>query len=91
MECAASEYVEGVVCKESDVKENEMKTFDLEDGKVLIVRQNGELHALGSKCTHYGAPLDKAALGEGRIRCQWHGACFNLKTGEYTVENIENA
>lgn len=77
------EYVEDVVCKVSDIKENEMKVFDLKDqGKVLLVKQNGELNALGTKCTHYGAPLVNGALGDGRIRCQWHGACFNIKTGD---------
>lgn len=77
-----NDFVEGVVCRDEDVKENEMKTFDLgEHGKVLLVRQNGKLSALGTKCTHYGAPLEKAALGDGRIRCQWHGACFNIMTG----------
>ncbi|GLV38280.1 uncharacterized protein CBL_12929 [Carabus blaptoides fortunei] len=79
---ANQEYVEGVVCKEDDVKENEMKVFDLDEGKVLLVRQNGKLNALGTKCTHYGAPLVNGALGKGRIRCPWHGACFNINSGD---------
>jgi hypothetical protein len=29
-----------------------------------------------------GAPLEKGALCDGRLRCQWHGACFNVKTGD---------
>lgn len=80
---SCSQYVEAVVCKESDLKENEMKVFDIgEEGKVLLVKQKGELNALGTKCTHYGAPLVSGALGDGRLRCQWHGACFNIKTGD---------
>lgn len=77
------EYLEAVVCKDSDIGENEMKQVDFEDvGKVLLVRQNGKLSAIGAKCTHYGAPLVNGALGDGRVRCQWHGACFNLLTGD---------
>ncbi|KAL3270802.1 hypothetical protein HHI36_021324 [Cryptolaemus montrouzieri] len=77
------EYVEDVVCCESDIAENQMKVFDLKDaGKVLLVRQRGKIHALGTKCTHYGAPLVNGALGDGRVRCQWHGACFNIETGD---------
>lgn len=77
------DYVEAVVCKDSDIGENEMKQVDFEDiGKVLLVRQNGKLSALGAKCTHYGAPLVNGALGDGRVRCQWHGACFSLLTGD---------
>jgi apoptosis-inducing factor 3 len=75
--------VEGVVCQESDIQENEMKNFDLADaGKVLLVKQNGKLSAIGAKCSHYGAMLSTGALGDGRVRCPWHGACFNLTTGD---------
>lgn len=64
------------------MKENELTTFDLGDSKVLLVKQNGKISALGTKCTHYGAPLVTGVVGEGRIRCPWHGACFNIETGD---------
>jgi nitrite reductase/ring-hydroxylating ferredoxin subunit len=72
------------VCKESDIQENEMKQLPLgSDGKsILLIKQKGELYAIGTKCTHYGAPLKTGALGEGRVRCPWHGACFSIKTGD---------
>jgi nitrite reductase/ring-hydroxylating ferredoxin subunit len=70
------------VCQESEIKENELQTFDLGDSKVLIVKQNGKISALGTKCSHYGAPLVTGALGDGRIRCPWHGACFDLASGD---------
>ncbi|XP_047538074.1 apoptosis-inducing factor 3 isoform X1 [Vanessa atalanta] len=80
---SSSQYVESVVCKVNDLNENEMKVFDIgEEGKVLLVKQKGEFSAVGTKCTHYGAPLVSGALGDGRVRCPWHGACFNLKTGD---------
>lgn len=60
-----------------------MKSFPLGEGEVLVVRQNNRILAVGSKCTHYGAPLAKGVLGkDGTIRCPWHGACFNSGTGE---------
>lgn len=78
-----NDLVEGVVCNETDLNDNEMKTFDLADaGKVLIVKQHGTWSALGTKCTHYGAPMVNGALGDGRVRCPWHGACFNLSNGD---------
>lgn len=53
-----------------------------ENLKVLLVKDmKGEVTAIGTKCSHYGAPLIKGALGDGRVRCPWHGACFNTKTG----------
>ena len=76
------EFIEDVVCQESDLGENEMKNFNLGGSKVLVVKQNGKISALGTKCTHYGALLSTGALGDGRIRCPWHGACFNIATGD---------
>ncbi|CAG9791354.1 unnamed protein product [Diatraea saccharalis] len=80
---STSNYVESVVCSENDLKDNEMKVFEVgESGKVLLIKQKGEFSAVGTKCTHYGAPLVSGALGDGRVRCPWHGACFNIKTGD---------
>jgi len=58
----------------------------LEGGKVLLLKANGQLRALGPKCTHYGAPLVKGVISDdGRITCPWHGACFDTTNG--SVEN----
>ncbi|XP_073989012.1 apoptosis-inducing factor 3-like isoform X2 [Rhodnius prolixus] len=77
-------FVEDIVCQESEIAENGMKVCDLgtDGGKVLLIKQNGVINAIGTKCSHYGAPLSSGALGNGRIRCPWHGACFNIKTGD---------
>jgi len=34
-----------------------MKVYDVGDGRVLLIRDKGNFHAIGAKCTHYGAPL----------------------------------
>ena len=83
------EYYDRVVCKNEDIDEGQFKEIKLDDeGKVsgLLVRQNGKLSALSNKCTHYGANLaTSGSLGDGIIRCPWHGACFNISTGDIEV------
>lgn len=39
-------------------------------GKALLVKDNGEFHALGHKCPHYGAPLVKGKE-VGGVRGRW--------------------
>ncbi|GFU00934.1 apoptosis-inducing factor 3 [Nephila pilipes] len=75
--------VEKVVCKDDEFQDGTMAEFDLgDDGKILLVKENGTYSALGPKCTHYEAPLKNGVLIGGKIRCPWHGACFNSKTGD---------
>ncbi|XP_036614577.1 apoptosis-inducing factor 3 isoform X1 [Trichosurus vulpecula] len=74
--------VEAAVCHVKDLENGQMREVELGWGKALLVKENGEFHALGHKCPHYGAPLVKGVLSRGRVRCPWHGACFNIATGD---------
>ncbi|XP_070826329.1 apoptosis-inducing factor 3-like isoform X2 [Chaetodon trifascialis] len=76
------EEVTGMVCQETDLKDGQMKEVTVEDQKVLLVRTHGQYSAVGSQCSHYNAPLAKGALVGNRVRCPFHGACFNVRTGD---------
>jgi nitrite reductase/ring-hydroxylating ferredoxin subunit len=49
---------------------------------ILLCRYEDNIYALQNLCTHEYRELTGGYLTNGKIVCPFHGACFNLKTGE---------
>lgn len=52
------------------------------DDPVLLVRRADGLFAVSGACTHYGGPLGEGLIEDDTVRCPWHHACFDLRSGE---------
>ncbi|RZK62500.1 MAG: NAD(FAD)-dependent dehydrogenase, partial [Hymenobacter sp.] len=67
----------------ASLPEGGLKTFPTLEGgpEVLLARHQGQVHAYAPNCPHYGAPLEKGQLLNGRIICPWHHACFRVADG----------
>src|SRR5215204_1758628 len=66
----------------SELQHGGMLLGHVADEQVLLVRQGAEVFALGAECPHYHGPLIDGIVADGTVRCPWHHACFNLRTGE---------
>ena len=59
----------------------EIKVGPGDKDKVLIVKYQGKIRAVGNYCTHFGAPLSTGQLFDDKVVCPWHQAAFSVVTG----------
>ncbi len=63
------------------LQNGQMKRVELEGQPVVLARVDGQYHAFGATCTHYGGPLDEGVLRGHTVMCPWHHACFDIRSG----------
>ena len=69
-------------CKIDEVAGGKMLLGHAFGEQVLVARRGDELFAIGATCTHYGGPLAEGLMVDCTVRCPWHHARFDLRTGE---------
>src|SRR5450759_1769132 len=52
------------------------------DQEVMLVNSGTEIFAIAAQCSHYHGPLSEGLVMGNTIRCPWHHACFDLRSGE---------
>ena len=69
-------------CKIDKLADGEMLLGHAFGEAILAARRGEEIFAIGATCTHYGGPLAKGLMVDCTVRCPWHHARFDLRTGE---------
>lgn len=73
------------VAKTSDVKPGQMKSFIVNDKRILIANWEGTYFATEDVCTHDNGTLSDGELIDGEIECPRHGGRFDVRTGSVTA------
>ncbi len=66
----------------SDVPPGTCRHVDAGGRAVALFNVDGTIHAIGGTCTHRGGPLGEGELEGTIVTCPWHGAQFEVTTGQ---------
>ncbi|HEX2091807.1 MAG TPA: non-heme iron oxygenase ferredoxin subunit [Longimicrobiaceae bacterium] len=67
-----------------EVPEGEVVGVEAGGARLCLARVEGEVYAFQDRCSHREFPLSSGELDseECTITCEWHGARFDIRTGE---------
>jgi nitrite reductase/ring-hydroxylating ferredoxin subunit len=71
-----------VVAKADDLKEGDMRAFDLRGTKIAVANVAGTFYAFGDTCTHRECSLAEGDLEETTVTCPCHGSEFDVVSGQ---------
>lgn len=75
-----AKYIE--VASTSEIKNGELKSFNVNGESIILINLDGEFFAYKNQCSHMEFELDDAEIEGEILTCPWHGAQFNIRTGD---------
>ncbi len=70
------------VAKVSELPPGQLRRVEMDGTPICLANVDGAIHAVAASCTHAGGPLAEGALDRNIITCPWHGAMFDVTSGE---------
>ncbi len=70
------------VCELDSLANGGMRSVSINGEKIVVVRNDDQVYALKDECTHEEFPLSEGWVEEGCLHCAFHGAKFDLASGE---------
>ncbi len=70
------------VAKTSEVGSGQARLVEVKGKKIALFNVDGQFFALDNSCTHRGGPLAEGAISGHEVTCPYHGAKFDVRTGE---------
>jgi nitrite reductase/ring-hydroxylating ferredoxin subunit len=70
------------IAKSEDIQPGQGKMFEVGGRRVALFNVDGGFYAIDDTCTHRGGPLSEGELSGKEVTCPWHGAVFDVTTGQ---------
>ena len=70
------------IAKSDELQPGQGKMVEVDDKKIALFNVAGAFYAIDNTCTHRGGPLSEGELNGNQVTCPWHGAVFDVTTGQ---------
>jgi nitrite reductase/ring-hydroxylating ferredoxin subunit len=70
------------VTSAADLPPGTSRCFEIAGHRIAVFHTEEGFLAIDDTCPHDGGPLSQGEVNDGCVSCPWHGAEFNLSTGE---------
>ena len=70
------------VAKADEIAPGQGKMVEVNGKKIALFNVEGSFYAIDDTCTHRGGPLSEGVLEGDQVTCPWHGATYDVTTGE---------
>ena len=77
------------VAQKKDVPQGGGIAVEANGKKIALFNIDGAFYAIDDECTHAGGSLSEGSVDGYTVTCPWHGAEFDLKTGQVVSEPAE--
>ena len=75
----------------SSIPVGEARAYTVGKFEIAVFNVAGDIFAVENRCPHTGGPLVLGSVLDGTVVCPWHGARFDLCTGNVVCGPAENA
>ena len=70
------------VANGDDIPAGTARMVEANGKEIALFNVNGSFHAIDNTCTHVGGPLCEGEINGTEVTCPWHGAVFDVTTGQ---------
>jgi nitrite reductase/ring-hydroxylating ferredoxin subunit len=70
------------IAETTEVPPGTARAVDVEGRAVALFNIDGTYYAIDGTCTHRGGPLSEGEVDGTVVTCPWHGARYDVTTGQ---------
>lgn len=68
--------------KTDEIAPGQSKMLEVNGKKIVIFNVAGSFYAIDDTCSHRGGSLSQGMIEGEKVTCPWHGAVFDIRSGE---------